>query len=462
MKVSSDDPMLTAYALGELDEVQRAVVEQLLKQDPNIVEEVESIRATARLLSEQLVHEPMPKLTNAQQARILAMAVPARQARRFPLPRWAAIAALFALVPAGLFCVLSRSKPADVRVAQKTGSHVTSQAVDTTPPQKPARPQNDQPLPAPSTDKVLKDGLPTSQTEEMAPLKIVVPQPVTVKEPKPTSPNKPSPEPKHEEMEPPKIVTPKSVSLEEPRAPQPDTVSPMPQDGKLQPIKTETPKPVSTGEPADETPERPPRMPGHERLEPLKIKLPKPMFVGTPKSIKSDNLEPQTGRKREPFMAPKGLTNVAAGMAVTASESAPIIGDLSMITDGDKEGADGSFVEFGPGTQWVQVDLGARQEIFAIVVWHFHSQARIYRDLVVRVSNDADFVKGVSEVFNNDHDNSSGLGVGQDKEYIETNEGRLIDAKGVKGRYVRLYSNGNTSNDMNHYIEVEVYGRPSS
>ena len=29
----------------------------------------------------------------------------------------------------------------------------------------------------------------------------------------------------------------------------------------------------------------------------------------------------------------------------------------------------------------------------------------------------------------------------------------------VKGRYVRLYSNGNTSNDTNHYIEVEVYGR---
>jgi hypothetical protein len=30
----------------------------------------------------------------------------------------------------------------------------------------------------------------------------------------------------------------------------------------------------------------------------------------------------------------------------------------------------------------------------------------------------------------------------------------------VKGRYVRLYSNGNTSNDLNHYVEVEVYGTP--
>jgi hypothetical protein len=81
---------------------------------------------------------------------------------------------------------------------------------------------------------------------------------------------------------------------------------------------------------------------------------------------------------------------------------------------------------------------------------------------VVRVSNDADFVKGVSEVFNNDHDNSSGLGVGQDKEYIETNDGKLVDCKGIQARYVRLYSNGSTSNDLNHYIEVEVYGKPAA
>jgi hypothetical protein len=26
---------------------------------------------------------------------------------------------------------------------------------------------------------------------------------------------------------------------------------------------------------------------------------------------------------------------------------------------------------------------------------------------------------------------------------------------------VRLYSSGNTSNDLNHYVEVEVYGTPA-
>ena len=198
-----------------------------------------------------------------------------------------------------------------------------------------------------------------------------------------------------------------------------------------------------------------------EDMEPLKIELPKPMFVGTPKNIVSANLETPTGKARPPFMAPKGVTNVAKGKPVTASDSEPIIGELEMLTDGDKEGADGSFVEFGPKVQWVQVDLGAPQEIFAVVAWHYHSQARVYHDVVLQLSDDPDFVKDVKTIYNNDHDNSAKLGVGSDKEYIETSEGRLIDCKGAKARYVRLYSNGNTSNDMNHMIEVEVYGRPA-
>ena len=35
-----------------------------------------------------------------------------------------------------------------------------------------------------------------------------------------------------------------------------------------------------------------------------------------------------------------------------------------------------------------------------------------------------------------------------------------VNPRGAKGRYIRLYSNGNTANDMNHYVEVEVYGIP--
>ena len=192
--------------------------------------------------------------------------------------------------------------------------------------------------------------------------------------------------------------------------------------------------------------------------EELKLKLPKPMFIGTPTNLKSPNLEPVTGKSRGAFFVPKGTKLVSLKKVVTSSDMQPVIGELDMVTDGEKEGGDGYFIELGPGKQWAQVDLGASYPIHAILAWHYHSQARVYRDVVVQISDDKDFVKGVTTVFNNDHDNSSGLGVGKDKEYIEVAEGKLVDARGVKGRYVRLYSNGNTTNDLNHYVEVEVFG----
>jgi len=199
----------------------------------------------------------------------------------------------------------------------------------------------------------------------------------------------------------------------------------------------------------------------------LDIKLPKPMFQGTPKNIKpSPTLEKYSEKPRPKFLAPEGVTNLALNKKVTSSDMAPIIGELSLVTDGDKEGSDGSFVELGPGKQWVQIDLGAPAEIYAFVVWHYHAEGRVYHDVVVQVADDADFIENVNTVFNNDFDNSSGLGLGKNLEYIDDYRGKLIDAKNdkgepVKGRYVRLYSKGNTSNDMNHYCEVEVYGKPA-
>ena len=196
----------------------------------------------------------------------------------------------------------------------------------------------------------------------------------------------------------------------------------------------------------------------------LKVELPKPMFVGTPKNIKTENLERplRPGRKRPEILVPAGVTIVSKGKTVTGSDTFPIIGDMELLTDGDKEGSDGSYTEFGPGQQHVQIDLGETCEIYAIAVWHYHAQARVYRDMVVQIGQDADFITDVETVFNNDHDNSAGLGIGKDKEYIETNSGRVIDAKGKKGRFVRLYSNGSTAGEMNHYIEVEVFGKPAS
>jgi hypothetical protein len=199
--------------------------------------------------------------------------------------------------------------------------------------------------------------------------------------------------------------------------------------------------------------------PGPDKEE-LKLKLPKPMFVGTPTNIKSANLEPVTGKPRPAFYVPKGTTLLSLKKPVTSSDSNPVIGELDMVTDGEKSGGDGYFIELGPGPQWVQIDLVASHPLSAILAWHYHSQARVYRDVIVQVSDDPQFKTGVTTVFNNDHDNSSKMGAGKDKEYIEVAEGKLFDPKGAKGRYVRLYSNGNTTNDLNHYVEVEVYGLP--
>jgi len=199
---------------------------------------------------------------------------------------------------------------------------------------------------------------------------------------------------------------------------------------------------------------------GKSRRVPLDIKLPQPMFVGTPQDFQVDNLEKPLGRPRPPFLAPVGTKNVALGKPVSASDEEPIIGEIEMITDGDKEAADGSYVELGPFLQHVTIDLQAEHEIYAVVIWHYHKEARVYYDVLAQVCNDADFTENVTTLFNDDADNSAGLGVGKDMHYVETNEGKLIDAKGVRARYVRLYSNGNTSDDLNHYIEVQVYGKP--
>jgi hypothetical protein len=204
-----------------------------------------------------------------------------------------------------------------------------------------------------------------------------------------------------------------------------------------------------------------------QKLVPLPFTPPKPMFQGTPKNIKpAPTLEKYNEKPRPAFYAPEGTTNLALNKKVTSSDSAPIVGELSLVTDGDKEGADGSFVELGPGTQWVQIDLGKAADIYAVLFWHFFAEGRVYHDVIVQVSDDPDFIEGVKTVFNNDFDNTSGMGIGKNLEYIDDNRGKLIDTKNEKneparGRYVRLYSKGNTSSDLNHYIEVEVWGKPA-
>lgn len=194
---------------------------------------------------------------------------------------------------------------------------------------------------------------------------------------------------------------------------------------------------------------------------PLNLKLPAPAFKGTPKDVQlSSYVEPLSDKPRAPMMVPSGLKNVAAGKKVTSSDKNATASTLEKVIDGDKEAQDESIIFLRKGTQWVQLDLGAPHEVFAIVLWHAHNSAKVYHDIIVQVADDADFIENVRTLYNNDQDNTSGLGVGTDREYFETHEGRLINAKGVKGRYFRFYSKGSTESALNEYTEIEIYGRP--
>lgn len=197
-------------------------------------------------------------------------------------------------------------------------------------------------------------------------------------------------------------------------------------------------------------------------LVPLDLKLPAPAFKGTPKDIQlSDYVEPLSDKPRPAMMVPAGLKNLAPAAKLSASDKNATSSTLEKLVDSDKEASDQSIIFMRKGTQYVQADLGAPAEIFAIAIWHAHNSAKVYHDVIVQLADDADFLTNVRTIFNNDQDNTSGLGVGTHREFFETHEGKLIDVKGAKAQFVRLYSKGSTESALNEYTEIEIHGRPA-
>jgi hypothetical protein len=246
----------------------------------------------------------------------------------------------------------------------------------------------------------------------------------------------------------------------QPAKPKPATPPAATQPAATQPAATQ---PAAT-QPAGSNPDSNGPAVAKGDLVPIPLVLPKPRFSGTPKQVPpGTRIKPTTGpaKPRPDFYAPKGVQNVALKKPVIASDMEPVIGTLDLVTDGSKEAVEDAYVELGPAVQWVQIDLGAKYKVYAIVVWHEHKDARVYKDVVIQLADDKDFITNVQEVFNNDHDNTAGQGLGEEWEYFETNAGKLVDCKGKVGRYLRLYSNGSTADDLNRYTEVEVYGLPA-
>jgi hypothetical protein len=201
-----------------------------------------------------------------------------------------------------------------------------------------------------------------------------------------------------------------------------------------------------------------------EKQEPLALKLPPPTLKGTPPDNppKGEHIEPlDLNKTRPPFLAPAGAQNLALNKKVTASDPKPINGEALLVTDGSKDPNDDDVLELHKGVQWIQVDLEAPGRLSAIVLWLDHRYYQIIHNVVVQIADDAGFTKNVRTLFNNDRDNSTKLGAGKDKEYWETCQGKLIDAKGESARYLRVTTRGGSESGLNCYTEIEAWGLPA-
>ena len=183
---------------------------------------------------------------------------------------------------------------------------------------------------------------------------------------------------------------------------------------------------------------------------------------GNPKGIKPLHLRDEV--EREDFLVPEGLENLALYKDVTGSVDEPSLGDLDQVTDGVKKSGDFDVVEMGEGAHWIQIDLAEARTLYAIAIWHFYKNAIIYNDVIVQVADDKAFTRNARTLFNNDHDNSAGMGKGKDTAFYTRWWGELVDARGADGkgtraRYVRVHTSEGMEGEWARFVEVDVYGK---
>jgi RnfABCDGE-type electron transport complex G subunit len=191
---------------------------------------------------------------------------------------------------------------------------------------------------------------------------------------------------------------------------------------------------------------------GGVRLVPLDLELGREAVTqATPgydqAKPKPANLREEEKVERPEFYVRPPVSNLALGKPVTSSiEHEPIIGELSMITDGVKTSEMFDYVELQSGPQWVQIDLGRKHVIYAVVIWHFYKNPVIYKDVIVQVADDV------------------GLGRGKDKSYRSRWWAEIVDARGKRcegtnARFVRVYTNGGMADEPTRFVEIAVCGK---
>ena len=112
MKLESNDPILTAFALGELDDARRAEVDSHLQSSPALRAEIQDIRELVAQLTIELQKEPQPGLAQLQRIAIESESRRIhRQARRIPWTGLAVAACLVASI--GAYLYFHRASPLD-------------------------------------------------------------------------------------------------------------------------------------------------------------------------------------------------------------------------------------------------------------------------------------------------------------------------------------------------------------
>ena len=132
MKITPDDPRLTAYALGESDAAERKAIEIALEDSQECRRAVEEIAQTAGLLTRELPGEALPGLTYSQQLAIEAKLKPESGKAetkeissvigllgKIPLKRIAAVTASVAVISAALIVAFrsDTQKPTEPKLA---------------------------------------------------------------------------------------------------------------------------------------------------------------------------------------------------------------------------------------------------------------------------------------------------------------------------------------------------------
>src|SRR6185295_9320429 len=82
MKLTPDDPRLTAYALGELDATERAEIEAALKHSPECRQVVEEIQQLGGMLEKEFAQEVGVGLREEQRGVVMAGVAGATETRR--------------------------------------------------------------------------------------------------------------------------------------------------------------------------------------------------------------------------------------------------------------------------------------------------------------------------------------------------------------------------------------------